>query len=159
MMNKSSRHPKIAGEFGEALLLYWLSKSGFETSRIDHTGIDLVAFHKKSGKRLGISVKCRTRIEGTESEGIYLKNAEIKKIKDACGFFGCGEQYLGIVTDRGSKIDLILMSLDDAKKINGKGKTYINIKVTPEYIRKYRALSDALVVHMAYEEESSFRGH
>jgi len=42
-ITKSSRHSKIAGDFGETLVLYWLSKYGFECASVDHTGIDLIA--------------------------------------------------------------------------------------------------------------------
>jgi len=30
-------------DFGESLVLYWLSKHGFECAKVDHTGIDLIA--------------------------------------------------------------------------------------------------------------------
>src|SRR5262249_20687715 len=57
---KSSRHSKIAGDFAEALVLYWLSKYGYECARVDHTGIDLIA-REPDGPVMGISVKCRDR--------------------------------------------------------------------------------------------------
>ena len=41
--NKSSRHSKITGDFAEGLILYLLSKHGFESVRVDHTGIDLIS--------------------------------------------------------------------------------------------------------------------
>ena len=63
-MEKSSRHAKIAGDFGEALVLYWLSRSGFECARVDHTGIDLIAKRPRSDELLGISVKTRSRVPG-----------------------------------------------------------------------------------------------
>lgn len=40
---KSSRHSKITGDYGEALVLYLLSKYGFECARVDHISIDLIA--------------------------------------------------------------------------------------------------------------------
>ncbi|MCL4788727.1 MAG: hypothetical protein KJ070_18355, partial [Verrucomicrobia bacterium] len=58
-INKSSRHSKIAGDFGETLGLYWLSKHGFECARVDHTGIDLIALNPHTNERMGISVKTR----------------------------------------------------------------------------------------------------
>ena len=58
---KSTRHSKIAGNFGEALLLYWLSKHGFECATLDHTGIDLIARNPHNDEVMGISVKSRTR--------------------------------------------------------------------------------------------------
>jgi Holliday junction resolvase-like predicted endonuclease len=66
-MQKSSRHSKITGNFGEALTLYWLSKRGFECADVDHTGIDLIARRPLSEEVLGISVNCRSRSEGTEA--------------------------------------------------------------------------------------------
>jgi len=48
---KSSRHSKIAGDFGEYLILYWLSKYGFECARVDYTGIDLIARNPKTGMK------------------------------------------------------------------------------------------------------------
>ncbi|MEK7654536.1 MAG: hypothetical protein AAB345_04675 [Patescibacteria group bacterium] len=41
-IKKASRHQKITGDFGEALVLYWLSKHGFESLKVDHTGIDIM---------------------------------------------------------------------------------------------------------------------
>lgn len=69
---KSSRHAKIAGDFGESLVLYWLSKSGFECARVDHTGIDLIANDPSSHELMGISVKTRTRVIRTEATSINL---------------------------------------------------------------------------------------
>lgn len=42
-INKSTRHSKITGDFSESLVLYWLSKYGFECALVDHTGIDIIA--------------------------------------------------------------------------------------------------------------------
>lgn len=47
-MQKSSRHAKTTGDFGEALVLYWLSRQGYECARVDHTGIDLIASGRDS---------------------------------------------------------------------------------------------------------------
>lgn len=63
---KSSRHSKITGDFAEALVLYWLSKHGFECARVDHTGIDLIARNPHTAELMGISVKSRSRNPGTE---------------------------------------------------------------------------------------------
>ena len=136
-IDKSSRHSKIAGDFGETLFLYWLSKIGYEIALVDHTGIDLIAFEKNTKRRIGISVKTRTRISGTENEGLYVKNTDIDKIKNACIYFAC-QPYFGIVLDRVNTIDAILVSMDDIIKINGVGKTYLNIKVTEKYMAKYK---------------------
>lgn len=60
-IHKSSRHSKITGDFAENIVLYWLSKYGYECARIDHVGVDLIA-RRPSGKlTMGISVKSRSR--------------------------------------------------------------------------------------------------
>jgi hypothetical protein len=71
-MEKSSRHAKIIGTFGELLICNWLSRSGFEVCLVDHTGIDLLAARKVTGDRMGITVKSRTRVAGTEGESVNL---------------------------------------------------------------------------------------
>ena len=150
-IEKSSRHSKIAGDFGESLFLYWLSKRGYESALVDHTGIDLIAYEKKTGKRIGISVKTRTRKLGTEKEGIYVKKSEINKIKNACVYFAC-KPYFGIVVDRANSIDAILAPLEVVLLINGIGKTYLNIKLTEKYLDKYKQIKDGLIVRFEYSE-------
>ncbi|NLX07720.1 MAG: hypothetical protein GXY33_21485 [Phycisphaerae bacterium] len=51
---KSTRHHKIIGDFGEALVCNWFSRSGFEVIAVDHTGIDVVAFNPSTKQRLGV---------------------------------------------------------------------------------------------------------
>jgi hypothetical protein len=50
----------------------WLSRSGFEVAIVDQTGIDMVAYHRGSNRRLGITVKSRTRAKGQEGEAMNL---------------------------------------------------------------------------------------
>lgn len=154
-IEKSSRHSKIAGDFGESLFLYWLSKIGFEIAFVDHTGIDLVTYHKVRDIRYGISVKTRTRLKGTENEGIYIKPSEIKKIKNACKYFGF-KQFIGIVVDRNNTIDAILLSLQDMIAINGIGKVHINIKVSSNYMKRYKELENSMVICMHYKTINNF---
>lgn len=87
-ITKSTRHSKIAGNFGEALLLYWLSKHGFECATVDHTGIDLIATNRHTGERMGISVKSRTRTIGTEDDAINIPNDQFEKATRACDAWG-----------------------------------------------------------------------
>ena len=69
---KSSRHSKITGDFGESILLYLLSRHGFECARVDHTGIDLIARRPNSREVLGISVKSRSRQTGGQGDGLVV---------------------------------------------------------------------------------------
>ena len=54
-INKSTRHAKITGDFGEAVVLYWLSKYGFECAPVDHTGIDIIARNLHTNEVMGIA--------------------------------------------------------------------------------------------------------
>lgn len=118
-MNKSSRHSKIAGDFAEMLVLYWLSKSGYECARIDHTGIDLIAA-RQDGTRMGISVQCRSRAPGTENTDVNLH--EFEKARVACRPFGF-VPYSAIVVDRAGTVSCYLLSLDHLEEIAGGAST------------------------------------
>jgi Holliday junction resolvase-like predicted endonuclease len=113
-MQKSSRHSKITGNFGEALILYWLSKRGFGCANVDHTGIDLIARRPASEEVLGISVKCRSRTEARDEAGVNLLHANDKKIEGACHAFGC-VPYVAVVVDQGSTVRGYLTTLQHAR--------------------------------------------
>ena len=89
LVSKSTRHQAIVGRFGEYLVYNWLSRSGFEVTLVDHTGIDVIAFDPRSGKRLGITVKSRTRNAGAERENITIfreKNQDRAKVSEPFRF-------------------------------------------------------------------------
>jgi Holliday junction resolvase-like predicted endonuclease len=113
-MQKSSRHSKITGNFGEALILYWLSKRGFECANVDHTGIDLIARRPASEEVLGISVKCRSRTEARDEAGVNLLHANDNKIERACHAFGC-VPYVAVVVDQGNTVRGYLTTLQHAR--------------------------------------------
>jgi Holliday junction resolvase-like predicted endonuclease len=95
----SSRHAKITGDFGEALVLYWLSRDGFECARVDHTGIDLIARNPYTKELMGISVKTRSRRrKGSDDESVTISNDNFDKMETACEAFGC-RPYLAVVVD------------------------------------------------------------
>jgi len=71
-IQKGTCHQKIIGDFGEGVLLNWLSRSGFEVCLVDHTGLDVIAYHPVTKKRLGISVKSRIRDLGKENNSVNL---------------------------------------------------------------------------------------
>jgi Holliday junction resolvase-like predicted endonuclease len=110
-IEKSTRHQKILGEFGEHVVCNWLSRSGFEVSIVDHTGIDLIAYHPETKQRMGITVKSRTRTPGRESESVnLLKKEDHKKLKEACESFGC-EPWVGVYVESENHADLYLTNL------------------------------------------------
>ena len=129
-MAKSSRHSKICGDFGEALVLYWLSKTGFECAMVDHTGIDLIATNPTNKEMYGISVKCRTRLNGTEND--HVKIGDIEKIKKACVDFGKLTPYLAIVVEAGSSIKIFMTPLERAMELSRYGW-----QMSPKFISRY----------------------
>ena len=139
---KSSRHSKIIGDFGENLICNWLSRSGFEVSIVDHTGIDVVAYNPQNGQRLGITVKSRTRIPEKENDPVNFfsyqngKN-DRQKVSDACKAFGC-EPWIGIYVESSNYADLYLTSLDNYDKNYGKERRVIeDWKMTTKNKIKY----------------------
>ena len=101
-MKKSSRHSKISGDFGEYLVLYWLSKYGYECANIDHVGIDLIAVHPNKKERMGISVKTRSRLDGTGKNSVDLTSNDVKYTKEYAAQFGF-KPYVAIVVDVNEK--------------------------------------------------------
>src|ERR1051326_6079977 len=100
---KSTRHAKITGDFGEKMVLYWLSKYGFECALVDHTGIDIIARNPHTQEIMGISVKSRSRTKKAEQDYITIPNDNFIKVATACTAFGCAP-YFAIVVDAGDTI-------------------------------------------------------
>jgi len=113
-IEKSTRHSKIVGNFGEQFVANWLSRSGWEVALVDHTGIDIVAFDSKNpDKRIGITVKSRTRDAGTENSPVYIlkkNNGDRKKVMATCKGFAC-EPWVAVYVETDNKSDLYLTSL------------------------------------------------
>lgn len=107
---KSTRHAKITGDFGEAAILYYLSVSGFECARVDHTGIDLIARSAKQSRPWGISVKARSRSPGTETTALSLYKKDFPKLEAACEAFGC-IPYVGLVFDSSDFLRMYVLPL------------------------------------------------
>jgi hypothetical protein len=98
----------------EALVLYWLSKSGYECARVDHTGIDVIACKKDGSERMGISVQGRSRYAGTEKASVNLHPFE--DARKACAVFDL-TPFSAIVVDEGSVIRCFLLALDHLESI------------------------------------------
>jgi hypothetical protein len=133
---KSSRHSHITGLFAETLVLYWLSRDGFECSRIDHTGIDLLAENCRTGEFMGISVKSRSRYAGSETVSISWK-ADYQKVERACEAFRC-KPYYAIVADIGDRIHIFLLSKEHFVDVAKQGKDTVHWGMTPKYLERYR---------------------
>lgn len=135
-VSKSSRHAKIAGDFGETLVLYWLSKYGFECALVDHTGIDIIARNRHTQEIMGISVKTRSRKEATERESVTIPNDNFTKAEAACSAFGC-VPYFAIVVDAGDTIRGFILSMNHLRECIPQGKNGTQWKMTESYLSRY----------------------
>lgn len=149
---KSSRHQKIIGDFGENLICNWLSRSGFEVTIVDHTGIDIVAYRRLNKQRIGISVKSRTRIIGKENESVnlfsYQKGKDDRqKVMDACQAFA-SEPWIAIYIEATDCAEVYLTSLEtyDNKYRVREGRAIDDWKMNGDYKKKYE--TDVLVKHI-----------
>ena len=117
-IDKSTRHRRIVGHFGEYLVCNWLSRSGFEACIVEHTGMDVIAYGPRTNQRLGITVKSRTRTPGTETGSVYLfreAKRDRHKLEDACNAFSC-DPWIAVYAECDTHADLFLTSLANYDK-------------------------------------------
>ena len=152
-VNKSPRHSKITGDFSEGLILYWLSKYGFESALLDHTGIDLISRNPHNNELMGISVKSRSRNTGKEGQYLRISRDNFPKAENACKAFGC-VPYFALVIDEGNKIYAFIISMEHLLKIHPLTKTSCGWKMTSKWIEKYRNDSNIKMFEFKYETSS-----
>ena len=133
---KSTRHAKITGDFGESAILYYLSLSGFECARVDHTGIDLIARSARLPQPYGISVKARSRAPGTESTALNLYKKDFPKLEAACEAFGC-TPYVGLVFDSSDYLRVYVLQLAHLRKLAPGGAKVIAWPMSPTKVAAY----------------------
>lgn len=146
-MSKSSRHSKIVGDFGEALVLYWLSKYGAECARVDHTGIDLIAKMPNGKRPLGISVKSRTRSQGMEHDTVNISIDNFEKAQTACLAFGC-IPYFAIVIDAGNIVRCFLLSMKHLFRVSPPIKKVLYWKMKDEDINRYKNDKNIVLIEL-----------
>ena len=133
-------------------MLYWLSRSGFECARVDHTGIDLIAKRPRSDERLGISVKTRSRLPGKEAESVNIGRAEdFAKVEAACTAFQC-VPYFAIVVDAAQRVSVFLVSKAHIEYLYPGRSGLISWSMTPGWVRKYFA--DPLIQSLEFSTDS-----
>ncbi len=155
-IEKSTRHQKIIGNFGEILVCNWFSRSGFEVTLVDHTGIDILAYDPKSRQRLGVSVKSRTRDKKSEKSSVNIfkyQNGkdDRQKVLNACVAFAC-EPWLAIYVECTKCADLYLLSLKhyDNNYKGDKEKKIDDWKMNDQYKREYDEDPEVQHIHMAF---------
>jgi hypothetical protein len=163
-IDKSSRHSAIIGKCAEYLICSWLSRSGFEVAVVDHTGIDLVAYRRKTDLRIGVSVKSRLRTKRpNDSVNVFeVKTASDKrktsrdKVKEACNAFSC-EAWIGIYVETDNGADIYLTSVENYdEKYCTNGKKKDDWKMTKKYREKYRNDPDVQHVRISFDTERWF---
>jgi len=152
-VKKSSRHSKITGNFAENLILYWLSKYNFECANVDHTGIDIIAKNPRTKELMGISVKSRSRKEGTEGGYLGISNENFDKIKKACRAFNC-VPYFALVIDEKDKIYCFILSVKRLLEMFPKGETLVAWKMGEKYLNKYYKDKEIKVFKFNYKTRS-----
>jgi len=148
-INKSSRHSKITGSFAESLILYWLSKYGFETALVDHTGIDIIARNPHNNELMGISVKSRSRNIGKEESYITIPNKNFPKVEAACKAFGC-TPYFAIVVDADNRIYSFILSMEHLLSIFPKAKLAVGWRMTKNWIDLYRKDKEIMIFEFSH---------
>ncbi len=133
---KSSRHSKITGDFAERLILYWLSKHGFECALVDHVGLDIIARNPHTQEVMGISVKCRSRNAGTDGSSLSIPNDNLIKLDTACKAFNC-TPYFAVVIDEADSITAFILSKVHLTSISPPGKEVISWKMRKTSIALY----------------------
>ena len=148
---KSTRHQKIIGDFGEAILCNWLSRSGFGVAVVNHTGIDIVAYNKKTKKRLGISVKSRTRTSEKETESVNIfsnKKKDRNKLEMACKAFCC-EPWIAIYVETVKEADIYLTSVKNYdRKYRIKNRVIDDWKMGKKYKLQYDDKDEQMIKHI-----------
>ena len=152
-VQKSTRHAHITGQFAEHLVLYWLSKYGFECAQVDHTGIDIIARNPNTHELMGISVKSRSRTTGTEGTYVKIDRGHLPKVDDACLAFDCNP-YFAIVVDQADEIIVFLLSKDHLLQLYPLGKTGVAWKMTSRAVEGYLEDSDIKIVRFQHTTEA-----
>ena len=150
-ISKSSRHSKITGNYAEHSVLYWLSKYGFESAYVDHVGIDLIAKNPKTGEKMGISVKSRSRKIGFEKEHMNIGNTKEtkEKIIKACEAFDL-VPYIAILLDYDASAKIFILSLDKFIEIH-KPKKVMIWYMGDKWMKKYLKDPDIKVIEFEHK--------
>ena len=149
-IKKSSRHSKITGDFAEGLVLYWLSKHGFECASVDHTGIDLIARNPVTKELMGISVKGRSRDIGKEREYLNIPNDNFEKVDKACEAFGCFP-YFAILIDSGDSIIIFILSKGKLLNMFPQGKSVSVWKMGNNDLAKYKKDKEIIIIEFKHK--------
>jgi hypothetical protein len=103
---------------------------------VDHTGIDIIARNPHTKEVMGISVKSRSRAEGTEDECVTIPNDNFGKAESACASFGC-VPYFAIVVDAGEVTRGFILPMSRLLTLFPEGKIASYWKMTKRFLKNY----------------------
>jgi hypothetical protein len=159
---KSSRHGKVIRSFGENIICNWLPRSGFEVIIADHTGLDIIAYNPSVGKRLGITVKSRTRITRLEGSPVNIfsyqkRKNDRQKLLDACQAFAC-EPWIAIYVETSETAYIYLTSLNNYdEKYRSKTDNQIDTwKMGKKYKEMYQQDPEVKHIRIEFQEITWF---
>ncbi|MFN5983205.1 MAG: hypothetical protein ACK479_07060 [Fluviicola sp.] len=152
-IQKSSRHSKITGDFAESLILYWLSKYGFESAKVDHTGIDLIARNTVTNEVMGISVKSRSRNDGKEETALSITNDNFIKMDQACLAFNC-QPYFALVIDELNSIKIFILRKEKLFDYFKEGKKSTFWKMSKSWLSKYDLDDEIIKIEFSHNTKN-----
>ena len=119
---------------------------------MDHTGIDIVAYHKALKQRLGISVKSRTRLPRSEAEAVYLFRGatDRESLLAACEAFGC-EAWLAVYVESECMGDLFLTSLGNYDQKYRTGKATEGWSMAARHVQAYATDTKIKHIHVDFK--------
>jgi len=156
--DRSSRHSKIIGQFGEHLVCNFLSRSGFEATIVDHTGTDIIEYHEDSKARMGISVKSRTSKADCTARAVRLSKRKEEqdgfgKLRRACEWFGC-KPWIAVYFEWDDCAKLYLTRLDHYKAMHvEEGKNASRWSMSEQRMSKLEADADVAYVELTFRKE------
>ncbi len=120
--------------------------------------MDVIAYHPRAQKRLGITVKSRTRTKGTETGSVYLfrqRKGDRQKLLDACEAFSC-EPWVAVYAECDICADLFLTSLAnyESKYRPGKARAVDGWRMTEKFIREYASDPEVKHIRLDFKAEN-----
>jgi len=101
-IHKSTRHSKLTGDFGRLSYSTGYRSTAMSAHEWTH-GIDIIARAPRSREVLGISVKSRSRLPGTERSPFPSRKRSSPRSPEPAGRFCCTPHF-GIVIDGGATL-------------------------------------------------------
>ena len=101
---------------------------------------------------MGISVKSRSRAEGTEGSYISIPNDNFDKVEKACQAFNC-VPYFAIVSDEKDKVYVFILSMSHLRKYSN-GKKVFAWQMTPKHLERYYKDKEIIIFEFNYKNHN-----